>query len=68
MNVHAQINTDDAHWKDRAAALMKEKKTFTAENWDFTYHNDDTVALVRAFNYKRAVRPETGQVVFVPRN
>lgn len=68
MKVDAQINTDDVHWKEQAAALMKEKKIFTAENWDFTYHNDDTVALVREFNYMRSIRPETNQAVFVPRN
>ena len=68
MKYDALLNTGDPEWKEKARALMLDKKTFVAEQWDIAFDREDTVALIKEFSYKYSLDPKTGQAFFRPKD
>jgi hypothetical protein len=61
------LNTENPNWKQIAQTLMNEKMTFIVEDWDFSFNNQESTALVKGFGYKYSFDHNSGQAFFKPR-
>jgi hypothetical protein len=66
MKHDAVLSSDDPNWKTEARTLMRNKKHFVVEDWEFFFDNRDSTELAREFNYSCKLDPGKQRAFFEP--
>jgi len=61
------IVINSAGWMPMARDLMKAKRSFTVEGWDYSFDAKEGEALAKEFGYTLMIQPDNRKAFFAPK-